>query len=481
MVIAVPCSFKQYCLRQRRERKCHLAVFYPDHAPPLDPETVLCPHHTAHPNQTEPAQNPKQRPSSGHERATTQEHATHHSDDDTINAGGLNPDVRDNARDDVHNIHPHSSSAIDIAQIPPTLLSALQRLFAPNASSLDHIRYPPSKHLSPHPSLPRVFPTRGQSRSKHLLQESSILQIMQMRGMLPNGSPSPTAFLASDHIVVEFGAGTAGLARHYQLCVLDNATQAGGEGPGSPRMHFYLVDRQKFRSRRQTDYMLRRDGAASARRFVGDVAACEDVAQLVRAAAKVVQEDDDDRRARNETDTAEEQSGQGPRLTQTYTLTLLAKHFCGSATDAALAWLAASIPTTPPTVTCINVCVATCCHALCTWETYANQGYFYRAIAAESDNEAARLFQWVCRLSSWATLPLDPEERDQDGSPVIDITTRAGRRLCGQMCKRLIDRGRMMEMENVLAARGGKTEVEVVEYTRESPERGLLVGWVHQV
>lgn len=467
MVIAVPCSFKQYCLRQRRERKCHLAVFYPDHAPPLDPESVLCPHHTAHPGQTEPAQNPKQRPSSRRERATMmQEHAIFHCDDDT--GGCFGPDARDNARNDVH-INSHSPSTIDMAQIPPTLLSALQGLFAPNASSLDHIPYPLPNHLSPHPSLPRVFPTRGQSRSKHLLQESSILQIMQMRGMLPNGSPSPTVSLASDHIVVEFGAGTAGLARHYQLCVLDNAIQ-DGEHSEPPRMHFYLVDRQKFRSRRQTDYMLRRDGAASARRFVGDVGACEDVAQLVYAAAKVVQEGD-------HTDIAEE-SGHEPRLMQTYTLTLLAKHFCGSATDAALAWLAASIPTTPPTVTSINVCMATCCHALCTWEAYANQAYFYHAIAAESDDEAARMFQWVCRLSSWATLPLDPEEQEQDGSAVFDITTRAGRRLCGQMCKRIIDMGRMMAMENVLAARGGETEVEVVEYTRESPERGLLVGWV---
>ncbi|RUS29906.1 methyltransferase TRM13-domain-containing protein [Jimgerdemannia flammicorona] len=499
MVVTVPCSFQQYCRRQQRYRRCHLTISYPDEIPPgLRDAPVLCPHHARPgPGATEdPQRNPKQQHDrNAPNRRAKRENAKGEGGGDTeqgrYSDWGPNTDADADADrsyaehedNNAHRPHAHSCpapSSIDVAEIPRSLLSMLQRMFMHDDA---HITFPPPSYLSPHPSFPRVFSNPGRHRHKHLSQESSMLHNMHRLDMVPEES-------RGDHIIVEFGAGTARLSRHYQLCVLDNAAQQqkedGNTSSTPPRLHFYLIDRQKFRSRRQTDYMLRRDGAASVRRFVGDVSECGDIAGLFHSTETVKDNDGDDSAQKN-TDARHR------------TLTMLAKHFCGPATDAALTWLASSLSSAPTPITNINVCMATCCHALCDWDAYVNRGYmremfgrFAKDRTSSSDDidsgsdiddeaQAAQLFKWVCRLSSWATLSFtasDDADMDPDaeGPHVLDLTTRAGRRLCGRLCKLLLDRGRAVFLERVLRSLCGPVEVEVVEYTRESGERGLIIG-----
>ncbi len=144
----------------------------------------------------------------------------------------------------------------------------------------------------------------ARKKQKHVVQESSLLAVMQRNGM----SCRPGS------AVVELGAGTGTFSLHM----------ARAHPDGAPRSHFVLLDRQTFRSHRRVDGRLRALGMRITRHTL-DVRDFE-AAMLPQDAERFL---------------------------------FCSKHFCGPATDMALQ-LACTIGTNRPTA----ICLATCCHGI---------------------------------------------------------------------------------------------------------------------
>jgi tRNA:m4X modification enzyme len=150
------------------------------------------------------------------------------------------------------------------------------------------------------------------------------------------------------------------------------------------------------------------------------------------------------------------------------------KHLCGAATDLSLAAVVASGG--------MGVAIATCCHHLCSFADYVNVPYLSSlGLRDQADVEA------VMALSSWATLNPDatPAAAAADsgaaaaaallptevGTSEAELPlTRAQRIALGYLCKRVLDHGRLLYLEE----RGFATAFHV--YTQDSKENGLLLA-----
>lgn len=197
---------------------------------------------------------------------------------------------------------------------------------------------------------------------------------------------------------------------------------------------------------------------------------------------------------------------------------VIAKHLCGPATDAAMRCaecLDEERQSRSGTLAHRRtpLVIATCCHHLCTWESYPPEGQaFFSAIGLGRTE-----FVTVCRLSHWATITTDGgdgccggdgngDETDptrdahgdcqprhgKGGLPTLSALSEAAsggarspehetggppldrgqKRRLGEQCKRALDWGRVYALE----ARGFGGRVRLLRYTRHSVESRLIVA-----
>ncbi|XP_068096087.1 tRNA:m(4)X modification enzyme TRM13 homolog isoform X2 [Hyperolius riggenbachi] len=300
-------------------------------------------------------------------------------------------------------------------------------------------------------------PANGDSASKHLRQQGSILGHLDRLGML-----------GSCRCFVEFGAGRGKLS-HWVNCALEN----------NDNVHFLLVERATTRFK--VDGKQRK---SSFERLHIDIEhLCLDrVPSLVQKQLPVIG---------------------------------IGKHLCGAGTDLALRCLLQNFcnlekepqskrlridPTLPgeytgdqPTRPCPveGIVIALCCHHRCDWHHYVGKDFFQKLGLGQRE---FGLFQ---RMSSWATCgtrrPIqdddntdekgeidDGEQHDVDQRPT-DCNSEAAQGLSmsveerenlGHLCKLLIDHGRL----DYLNSLGYRASLEYYTEPEVSLENVLLIA-----
>ena len=182
--------------------------------------------------------------------------------------------------------------------------------------------------------------------------------------------------------IVELGCGTAQLSHHLQRALL----------LASRKTSFVLVDRQEFKRYRRKDEVMQKlyqpvKVEPTARRDPG----IHD-GKVTRLTM--------DLRDLNLGCVPDAQSP----ITHSLNLLCMSKHLCGPASDYSLRAIAnaaqaakqgESNSTSKPS---LGVCIATCCHYLCTWEAFVGQDYFLQLGFSQAD------FSTVVACSHWATI-----------------------------------------------------------------------------
>ncbi|KAF9985344.1 tRNA:m4X modification enzyme [Mortierella antarctica] len=397
-----------------------------------------------------------------------------------------------------------------------------------------------------HKSYENLFSEAGAKKKRHLAQESQLIEAMSTIGLLsealkdtrsdqeislPESSPTqgvqdPPSRRA---VFVEFGAGTGGLSRHLQLVLEavvsertgDNSTSAGISTAGIEPFNFVLLDRQKFRSRNQVDYMIRTQARPLKPRLLRIT---KDVRELMLQDLQLIHETEPGVARPEWTEGGGQVDPQESSTVIPTHYVCISKHFCGPATDLALAWMSeqqqrqhANKETQKDLY---SICFATCCHGICDPSLVVAKPYLHELVnatvvkkrkRAESDQDAMvhsssqaeetstldqaqhgvsekqleEWIPWIIKLTGWATLGKQEESSlvarpgkdaatktslDNDGDE--PIMTRDQRRVLGKRCKKLLDMARCMYLVRECGFRQAKT----IEYTKESVESGAIVG-----
>ncbi|XP_042191147.1 tRNA:m(4)X modification enzyme TRM13 homolog isoform X1 [Callorhinchus milii] len=298
-------------------------------------------------------------------------------------------------------------------------------------------------------------PKNGDSASKHLKQQASLVGNLERLGLL-----------GSNRCFVEFGAGRGKLS-HWVARALQ----------GVPNVHFLLVERASTRFK--VDGKHQNQGSMFGRLQI-------DIQHL--SLDKV------------------------PLLTsETLPVVGIGKHLCGAATDLSLRCLVERYrvkedndtePATKrlkadPTETqqqqrdpdkevnsspTLGIAVALCCHHKCEWKHYVGKEFFS---SQGLDREDFQIFQ---RMSSWATCEKScslsraasaepPQEHgwgesSQCAAEVLEMLTVRERESLGLLCKRLIDHGRI----EYLQQRGFMATLQYYTSPCISPENVLLTA-----
>eukprot|EP00128_Syssomonas_multiformis_P012080 Colp12_sorted_trinity150504_noHs@4281 len=230
--------------------------------------------------------------------------------------------------------------------------------------------------------------------------------------------------------------------------------------------HHILLDRMLFRSHGKEDSLLRKYGA-NIYRFNGDV---RDF-QLEPAVVELQKN-------------WEGKTGRKDKNLESAKIVCVSKHFCGVATDLALHQVINSIACNKG----VGVCMATCCHALCLHQDYVGKDWLARH-GIDPDE-----FGWIVKMSSWATLKIESEDKDlsfdisnvseknsekrgtiieeRDGPATKEdvVMSRSSRRALGYLCKRFLDYGRIDFLRQ-----NGLAGAALVKYTKSSVEDALIV------
>ncbi|KAF9292473.1 tRNA:m4X modification enzyme [Mortierella alpina] len=467
---------------------------------------------------------------------------------------------------------------VDPKDIPKDLLSAIERIFSREPSHwvkevLDQFDGPeewkmgrngrrdvehdpelddqdePNKEYPCHKSYESLFSEAGAKKKRHLAQESQLIEAMNTIGLLnaalkdtrigneisvPKSAPTqrPRDPSSRRAVFVEFGAGTGGLSRHLQLVletVVSERTEDDSTSPstlsstatGIEPFNFVLLDRQKFRSRNQVDYMIRTQARPVKPRLLRII---KDVRELQLQDLQLIHE--------TEPGVARPEWTEGggqvdPQETSTVVPThyvCISKHFCGPATDLALAWMREQHQRQQASKEAqqdlYSICFATCCHGICDPTLVVAKPHLLELVnatvvkkrkRAESDQGATiyssslsedtstpdqahngiseeqleEWIPWIIKLTGWATLGKQEEsslvarpgkdaatkmflENDKDEM----IMTRDQRRVLGKRCKKLLDMARCM----YLVRECGFRQAKAIEYTKESVESGAIVG-----
>lgn len=129
------------------------------------------------------------------------------------------------------------------------------------------------------------------------------------------------------------------------------------------------------------------------------------------------------------------------------------KHICGSATCLSIKSLK-NLTLSPLSRASVYMVIATCCHQLCTWQTY-----FGRAVL-ESCGFTAETFSGICKATSWY---------------LCGSISDQGKVQCGELCKRIIDLARAVQLKKL------GFNVKYFPYISEkiTPENYVLVAWKH--
>ena len=289
------------------------------------------------------------------------------------------PDDDDNENEDGDGGHQHPAAPTRVFDIPDAVISDIgSRLLA---ASLQLQLQEDIRSHAPCESLMQEAVANGSQRPRlrHLRQQLSIA-----------GHLSLCDGLTQQHVIVEFGAGKAGLSR--TLC------------RGHPSNTYVLVDRQSFKSKKDCRLRDEKEGAGAEQTYVR--VRC-DVQDLHLAAIDAC---------------------------CSAPVSIVGKHLCGGCTDlsmranchwpaggdrpgfcalcdvspAAAAPAAAAAPSSrshaPPAAVVSQAAgddvfvVATCCHHRMTWEAFAGQQHWLRLRFSPADFDVAR------RLSAWHNL-----------------------------------------------------------------------------
>ncbi|KAF9909317.1 hypothetical protein EC991_008828 [Linnemannia zychae] len=405
-----------------------------------------------------------------------------------------------------------------------------------------------------HESYERLFSEAGAKKKRHLAQESQLIQSMSTLGLL-----KPVLDLDQDRevsevrrkpVFVEFGAGTGGLSRHLQL-VLETIVNPSASAPSSPLptttpsettsgdqqdavraipatmtepFNFVLLDRQKFRSRNQVDYMIRTQPRPVKPRVLRIT---KDVRELTLENLQLIHEVEPGVAWPDWTEGGGGEIKPKEATTRVPTHYMcISKHFCGPATDLALSWMREQRERKreegePQDL--YSICFATCCHGICEPSLVVTKQYLTELLnsplspsgsikkrkrieseeldvnmvdkqtgnatttdAAEqpstpelvSDEQLEAWIPWIIKLTGWATLGKEEESSlvarpGKDASLAAEeVMTRNQRRVLGKRCKKLLDMARCM----YLMRECGFREAKSIEYTTESVESGAIVG-----
>ena len=318
--------------------------------------------------------------------------------------------------------------------------------------------------------------TENAGMGRHVLQESSILGHLRRIGAFGNVNDDELSHQQQkQHIAIEFGAGTGRLSERLQRC-----TKQG--------MRHILIDRQEFAQNQCRDGAVRNRSAdnseSSVERITGDIA--------------------DFHLGEYCTNIADGSNGNSSE-SATCNCFCISKHLCGPACDLAISALGGDdVPShsRPP------FAFATCCHYLCTWESFAGNEYWLRLGLTEEDFEVAvAASQWYSMKrgekkqqheKDVADLCNDSARGEISQKDLISMIDDAGEVLrnldedalrpampskefeqtfareekakLGGIVKRLLDLSRVARLQEL----GYKAEV--VLYTKRSIENRLLVG-----
>ncbi|KAF9430156.1 tRNA:m4X modification enzyme [Podila epigama] len=255
-----------------------------------------------------------------------------------------------------------------------------------------------------HASYEPLFSIAGAKKKRHLAQESQLIESMSKLGLLlpvlmnSDLKTSQTSLTNTApkqrQVFVEFGAGTGGLSRHLQLALETMITPADTSSSADPSMpqavepfNFVLLDRQRFRSRNQVDYMIRTQPHPVKPRLVRitkDVRhlTLEDL-QLIHEAVPgvAVPEPEEGTPSKIATVDGTEASSLSLSLPPTHYI-CISKHFCGVATDLALSWLQHQHKVNQTKASMdgackdtFSICFATCCHGVCEPSAFLSKPY----------------------------------------------------------------------------------------------------------
>ena len=156
--------------------------------------------------------------------------------------------------------------------------------------------------------------------------------------------------------------------------------------------------------------------------------------------------------------------------TQKLHVVCIGKHVCGLALDLTLRCICKCIDKLLQQAT-IDIATASCCHYLCTWDTYVNRPYF------EARGFTKETFKIVCALSQWATM--NPKEKETVNPDNLNNPnnfnnpnerSRMQKISLGKACKKLLDEGRIEWLKS------NGFNVEIKRYTNLSKEDQLLLG-----
>ena len=140
---------------------------------------------------------------------------------------------------------------------------------------------------------------------------------------------------------------------------------------------------------------------------------------------------------------------------------VLAKHFCGAASDAAVASAVASRKVSV-------AAIAPCCHPQIEWDSYAGRGYLEGLGFSREDFAVFLEFIFMSRHKGGAMPESSCSQWRELRTLPGDVLYATGRR-----CRRLVEEGRMRALRA-----GGFSRVELVAYATEAttPDNYLIVG-----
>lgn len=414
------------------------------------------------------------------------------------------------------------------------------------------------KEFPCHESYEGLFSEAGAKKKRHLAQESQLIQSMSTLGLLrpvleQDGGDNSKDQNATERrrrrpVFVEFGAGTGGLSRHLQLVLetivapkpaATSSSTASDSGAGDQQestaittptttiqepFNFVLLDRQKFRSRNQVDYMIRTQPRPVKPRVLRIT---KDVRELVLENLQLIHEAEPGVAWPDWTEGGGGLIQPKEETTRVPTHYLcISKHFCGPATDLALSWMRdqqrRKEGEEEEAQDLYSICFATCCHGICEPLLVVAKPYLLELLNSSSSSSSSAALKkrkrvesegldvnrtdnqnetpttattaevisteqleawipWIIKLTGWATLGKEEESslvarpgKDAARSAAEEevVMTRNQRRVLGKRCKKLLDMARCL----YLMRECGFREAKSIEYTTESVESGAIVG-----
>ena len=277
----------------------------------------------------------------------------------------------------------------------------------------------------PSPS-PSPSPSSASSESSPRLRKFSKQRHQQQCGALVHTMMSEQLLQSPHCTVVEMGAGKAGLS--HCLLSSDEKEIANVEA-------VVLVDSDTFKDKK--DGRMRKAAAddCTVQRYQLDIKDLH-IAALPSLSS--------------------------PSASTTAHAVLIGKHLCGSALDFCINAMlhsfhssAPSLPTSPPPPLVSGLCIASCCHHRCTFDSYCNPGWLHsHHIDRQQFAVLTRLSSWACNddgrgtAHGWRASGYEVKEETMDGGMRVEYGALIGigvdeRVAIGRAIKQWMDMGRV--------------------------------------